>query len=187
MSLQQLIVERIVDPIKRAQGSPASVARGSALGMWIALTPTVGIQMAIVAVLGLPLRANIPVALALVWISNPVTVPGLYFIFYWIGAALLGTSPESFSEMKGLFTGGFQSVMVGEVSVVDSLLVFGWDIVWPMCLGSLLLATVIAIPTYYIALAMAQSRKARILREEAEGKTVKGGEASVFTQKETKT
>jgi uncharacterized protein (DUF2062 family) len=52
-----LVRKKLVEPILRAQGSPVSIARGAALGMWFTLTPTVGIQMFLVTVIGLPWKA----------------------------------------------------------------------------------------------------------------------------------
>ena len=85
MSLGRLLDERLIQPIRQAQGATDSIARGAALGVWIAMTPTIGAQMVVVAMLAIPLRANIPVAMALVWISNPLTMVPLYFCFYWLG------------------------------------------------------------------------------------------------------
>ena len=59
-------------------------------GMWIAFLPVVGLQMLIVFFVALGVRANLPLIVALQWISNPFTVAPIYFADYEIGLSLLG-------------------------------------------------------------------------------------------------
>ncbi len=172
MNIRERIRVKVLDPIRRAQGSPGSIARGTALGMWIALTPTVGAQMVMVALLGVPLRANLPIACAMCWVSNPITVIPLYYAFYWFGAQILGRDPASFVEMKDRLTDQFLGLVDG--GVVNALLALGWDILWPMTIGSLIIATAAAIPSYYVALGWARRRRAAQLREQVAARAVKG-------------
>ena len=58
--------------------------------MWIAFLPVVGLQMLIVFFVALGVRANLPLIVALQWISNPFTVAPIYFADYEIGLSLLG-------------------------------------------------------------------------------------------------
>lgn len=71
-----------------------SVARGMAIGLFNAMLP-VPMQMLLSAILAVPLRANLPISLALVWVSNPVTMPALFFFQYKLGTLLLGTPERS--------------------------------------------------------------------------------------------
>ncbi len=54
-------------------------------GVWIAMLPIVGLQMLVVLFLALWLRTNLPVMIALQWISNPFTMGPIYFADYQIG------------------------------------------------------------------------------------------------------
>ena len=58
------------------------------LGMVVAFSPLVGIQMLIVFFLALLVRANLPIIVALQWISNPFTMGPIYFADYKIGRVL---------------------------------------------------------------------------------------------------
>jgi len=58
-------------------------------GMVISFSPLVGIQMLVVFFLALFTRANLPVIVALQWISNPFTMGPIYFADYKIGRILL--------------------------------------------------------------------------------------------------
>lgn len=65
-----------------------SVPRGVALGIVTGILFPVA-QIAFSAVLALPLRANIPVAAAMTFITNPFTTPPLWVAAYWIGKWVL--------------------------------------------------------------------------------------------------
>lgn len=58
-------------------------------GLWIAMLPVVGLQMLVVFFLAILLRANLPVIVALQWISNPLTMGPIYFADYQIGMTFL--------------------------------------------------------------------------------------------------
>ena len=53
------------------------------------MLPIVGIQMLVVFFFALLLRANLPLIVALQWISNPLTMGPIYFADYKIGMVLL--------------------------------------------------------------------------------------------------
>lgn len=69
--------------------TPHAIALGMAIGLFIGLTPTVGIQMALV--LGVAwicrpfFRFNRVAALMAVYVSNPLTMVPLYFAQYQLG------------------------------------------------------------------------------------------------------
>jgi uncharacterized protein (DUF2062 family) len=58
-------------------------------GIWISMLPIVGIQMIVVFFVSLLVRANLPLIVALQWISNPLTMGPIYFADYKIGMILI--------------------------------------------------------------------------------------------------
>jgi len=58
-------------------------------GIWISMLPIVGIQMIVVFFVSLLVRANLPLIVALQWISNPLTIGPIYFANYKIGMILI--------------------------------------------------------------------------------------------------
>ena len=58
-------------------------------GIWISMLPIVGIQMLVVFFFALLVRANLPIIVALQWISNPLTMGPIYFADYKIGMTLI--------------------------------------------------------------------------------------------------
>ncbi|KAF3982655.1 MAG: DUF2062 domain-containing protein [Methylococcales symbiont of Hymedesmia sp. n. MRB-2018] len=77
-----------------------SVSLAFAVGLFVAWIPTFG-QMAIAAVMAFYFRANLPISVALVWISNPLTMPPMFYFAYYIGLLLLGgDTPDSGFEFN---------------------------------------------------------------------------------------
>ena len=54
-------------------------------------------QMPLAALLALWVRCNLPLAVALVWITNPLTMPVIFFVTYQFGRWLLQTPPMTVS------------------------------------------------------------------------------------------
>ena len=65
-----------------------SVSVAAAVGGFCAFIP-LPVQMPCAAMASLMLRSNVPLAVALVWISNPITIPPMFFFAYQVGAWLL--------------------------------------------------------------------------------------------------
>ena len=66
-----------------------SVPRGVAVGLWIGIFALVpGVQIIGSALLSLPFRANIPVAAAMTFLTNPLTTPFLIGASYFLGSGL---------------------------------------------------------------------------------------------------
>jgi uncharacterized protein (DUF2062 family) len=68
-----------------------SVAVAAAIGAFLAFIPIIG-QMLIAAILAMWMRVNVIVAVATVWISNPITMPAMLYFSYRLGVWLMGKS-----------------------------------------------------------------------------------------------
>lgn len=66
-----------------------SVATAFSIGLFVAFIPAPG-HMILAGLISILLRANLPIAVALVWIVNPLTMIPLFGFAYSIGAFLLG-------------------------------------------------------------------------------------------------
>ena len=69
-----------------------SVGVACFIGMFCAFIPLPG-QMLIVAILAIAARCNLPIALGLVWVTNPVTITPMFLFAYRLGAWLLDMDP----------------------------------------------------------------------------------------------
>lgn len=66
-----------------------SVARGVAIGLFAGLVPG-PLQVLTALLLGVPLRANLPVAIVVTFYTNPFTIVPLYLLAYRYGVLLIG-------------------------------------------------------------------------------------------------
>ena len=67
-----------------------SVAGACFIGCFCAFLP-LPMHMLFAGTLAILTRSNLPISLALVWITNPITIPPLFFFAYKLGAWLLHT------------------------------------------------------------------------------------------------
>ncbi len=67
-----------------------------AIGLFVAWMP-MPFQMVLAAALAIYFHVNLPVSVALVWITNPVTMPAMFYLAYLIGAKLLNHPPQQFT------------------------------------------------------------------------------------------
>jgi uncharacterized protein (DUF2062 family) len=110
-----------------------SVAGGLALGVFVAFIP-LPLQMLMAAALSLWLRVNLPLAVATVWITNPITIPPIFYIGYKVGSWMLSSWPLN---------------LILKLSPNDHLM---WQSLGtyagPLLLGLLCLGTILSLLTY---------------------------------------
>lgn len=116
-----------------------SVSGGVAVGMLCGLIPG-PLQMLGAALIAIPLRVNLPVALITTLYTNPFTIVPLYLVAYWIGSLLVGgggtmTDPPEFAWSRigdwmhalvdwSLALG--KPLVIGLVVLALSLAALGW-------------------------------------------------------------
>ncbi|NQY24783.1 MAG: DUF2062 domain-containing protein [Campylobacteraceae bacterium] len=97
--------------------SRKKVLAGVFIGMFIAFIP-MPFQMLLVTLLAIILNVNLPIPLVLIWISNPITMPFIYYFEYELGNILLNnqnaiefsldTMHENLSQIaSSLYVGAF--------------------------------------------------------------------------------
>jgi uncharacterized protein (DUF2062 family) len=72
-----------------------SMAGGFAVGLFFAWVP-IPSQMVMAAAAAILFRTNLAISIALVWITNPVTIPPLFYFAYLVGTWVIGTPPQNF-------------------------------------------------------------------------------------------
>ena len=104
-----------------------------ALGIFCAFIP-VPFQMVIAAVGAIWLRVNILIAVPTVWISNPVTMPPMFYFCYLVGAEIMQIPPEPF-EFELSF-----AWLLSELAEI-------WQ---PFLLGCLIVGSVLALAAFIL-------------------------------------
>jgi len=109
-----------------------SVSRGFAIGAFCAFIPLPG-QMILAAFLALTFAANLPIAIILTWITNPLTYTPIFFFAYKIGSFFITTNvtPEITDD---------------ELSLLSNIMHI-WE---PLFLGSIILALIGSIISYLL-------------------------------------
>lgn len=143
------LVRRAYDYLIRLRGSPEAIAWGLSIGLLIAMTPTVGLQMAIAVPVATLLRGNPAAAAAGCWLTNPLTIPFLYGLNYWLGAVILGYEPRFTIE--------------GELTL-DMLLSSSSHVWWSLSVGGLITGLGSALVAYYPTILMIRAGRAGLER-----------------------
>jgi uncharacterized protein len=65
-----------------------SISGAAFVGLFVAWLPIPG-QMLLAGIAAILLRCNLPLSVALVWVTNPVTMPAMFFSAYKLGTWLL--------------------------------------------------------------------------------------------------
>ncbi len=73
-----------------------SVARAMAMGLFAAFIP-LPLQMLLAACLAVMARGNLPISVGLVWLTNPITMPPVFYCTYKMGAWILQVPADEIS------------------------------------------------------------------------------------------
>ena len=92
-----------------------SISKAFAVGLFCAFIP-VPFQMLLAAPSAIIFSANLPVAVALVWITNPITMSPIFYACYKLGAWILGVG------IKQNFVMSLEYVWHVFVSVMSSVI-----------------------------------------------------------------
>jgi uncharacterized protein (DUF2062 family) len=122
--------------LARLRTSPDEIAKGLALGVFIGMTPTFGVQMPIAFFFAMLFCDSKIAAVIGVWITNPITAPFIYALEYEAGRLLLG---QPHPQVPLDFTW-------------QMLMQLGWDFALPLLVGSLVFGVLTAAVTYALAL-----------------------------------
>ena len=137
--------------------TPHRLALGIALGLFVAWTPMMGLQMVLVFLLAPVLRANIAVGLPVVWISNPLTFAPLFLANYWLGQKVLALFTQQpfldHGQLLELLT-GFSSLghlfsNIGNIEFWHRLLDLLWTVGLDLWVGSVLFGLVSGVLGYF--------------------------------------
>lgn len=109
------------------------VSRAFFIGIFWCFLP-LPFQMAAAAFCAIWFNANLPLSVALVWISNPLTMPPIFYFNYKVGAWLLGRPVRTFEFQ---LSWSWLSNRIVEIGI-------------PLYVGSIIIATVAACASYLI-------------------------------------
>ncbi|MCD6151027.1 MAG: DUF2062 domain-containing protein, partial [Deltaproteobacteria bacterium] len=104
-------IRSMIRMLTGSSDNPATIARGFAVGIFVAFSPLLGLHTFLAIFLAFLVRGNRLASLLASWICNPLTmIPILYFDFK-VGEILLSTSipfPENIHTLKDIIYAGSQ-------------------------------------------------------------------------------
>ena len=108
-----------------------SISGAAAVGLFSAFLP-MPFQMVLAGAGAILFRVNLPLAVATVWLTNPVTMPPIFYFNYLVGEKLLGMQPM---PMNVELTMEWISRELPHI----------WPHIWqPLLLGSVVMAIIMA-------------------------------------------
>ena len=154
----------LVKRATRLAGTPHSIAAGAACGVAISLTPFIGFHLLGAFLLCLLVRGNYLAAAAGTLVGNPWTFPFIWVATYQLGHALMGSPPAQIEPVQHWDLATF---------VVKVEAVF-----WPMVVGSLPLALLTGLATYFPLLRMVAVYQEACARRRQSRRSLKARPAS---------
>ena len=151
----QNALRRLYERFVRIRGQPREIALGFALGVFVGLTPTMGIQMPIAVFLAAIIKWSKISAAFGVWITNPITAPFIYAATYFVGANLLGL--ETAMNLSEELNWDLIKDMLS-----NAPLIFG-----ALTVGGILLGLPLAVLGYYLAFAAVNQYQQRVKKKVA--------------------
>ena len=142
----------------RLQGNPFSLARGIAIGIFVALTPTIPFHTILTVTLCTIGRGNLVAGvIASLLISNPVTIPLQYLIAWKLGTVLTGSS-LSWKQVEDLMN------IIHHAGMFDAaklIYMQGFKLIGSLILGGVVFALPCAIIAYFSFLYIYRQRQKR--------------------------
>lgn len=137
-----------VHRVLHVDDTPHRIALGMAIGMFVAWTPTIGLQMMLTVVLATLLRANKVVGVPFAWISNPLTLVPVYYPSYLLGKWLLGSHspPPDFAKMFTVGGSWWGEVWFNRVQAWWQATMHAF---WPLWVGSVITGLILAAIVYF--------------------------------------
>jgi hypothetical protein len=141
--------KKFIVKLLELEDPPEKIARGIAVGTFISITPTPGIQTILAIALATIMKRNRLAAALFTWVSNYITAIPICWANYTLGAIFLGRPFVTWCEIKELvkqLEGEALSFRFFEVMRTIS------HIFIPMLLGSIIFGIILGLLAYFISL-----------------------------------
>lgn len=123
----------------KIRGHPREIALGFALGVFVGMTPVMGLHTAIAVFFAALLKWNKISAAVGVWITNPLTAPFVYSFTYFVGSKLSGVAHS------------FNALDEQKVKSIFSMLQKTPEIFWALTMGGVIVGVPLALIGYYFS------------------------------------
>jgi uncharacterized protein (DUF2062 family) len=121
--------------MRQLEGNPHDIALGMALGVFVSITPIIPLQTIVAVLLAFVFRGSKSAAALGTWLSNPLTIPLVYYANYKLGCSVLGYQTTLDSVAFDSFS---------------QLMELGLEVTWAMIVGGLVIGSILGIVAYFI-------------------------------------
>ena len=138
--------------LKGLRGTPEAIAGGFSLGLFLAFTPTIGIQIIVAVFLATFFKLSRPAAILSVMVTNPLTIPPIFTFNYWVGRVFFD-GPQVREVYGHLLNITKELAMANFWEVGTQVRAFaeiGRDMIIPLVVGSLIVASVAGVISYVL-------------------------------------
>ncbi len=125
------LIEKYNIPRAHLSTNRKNVANALLIGVFFGMIPMPFQMVAVIAMIPF-FRFNAPIALGTVWISNPFTMPFIYYIEYLTGSFFLGTRIGTVELSLKWFSDNFKDIFI------------------PLYMGAMFYAIILSIATYFL-------------------------------------
>ena len=130
-------IGQVLVRLRQLEGNPHYLALGMAVGIFVSIAPIIPFQTVVAIALAFLVRGSRPAAVLGTWLSNPLTIPLVYFANYKLGCILLG-------YQNRLDHVGFNSF--------SELMALGLEVTWAMIVGGVAIGAFLGVVIYFITL-----------------------------------
>lgn len=120
--LKSYLFKKLIQPIIHSTKPIEYKARGVAVGLAWAMTPLVGIQMALVGITWsiakiFKWKFSLSLALIWTWVTNVITLPPVYYIFYVTGQMLRGNWEDisGYGTLKNMI----ETIFLSDIAFIE--------------------------------------------------------------------
>jgi|GEM_PF-1089722 len=146
-------LKRFIIKLVELNDTPKQIALGAAIGTFVSITPTPGLQTVIAVTLAGIFRGNLIAAAAMCWVSNPLTAVPICYINYIIGAFILRLDKMlSLSDIEKIFTPESTGIIAEFFECIKKIAEVFISAFIPMCIGSLFFGAALGVLVYFVTL-----------------------------------
>jgi uncharacterized protein (DUF2062 family) len=142
--------------MRQLEGNPHHLALGMAVGIFVSITPIIPFQTLVAIALAFLVRGSKSAAVLGSWLSNPLTIPVVYFANYKLGCALLG-------YQKTLDNIAFDSFA--------DLMELGLEVTLAMIVGGVIIGAVLGTLAYVVTLRVFITIRRRAVQADAQSES----------------
>jgi uncharacterized protein len=132
--------------IRQLDGNPHYISMGMAVGIFVSILPIIPLQTVVAVSLAFLARGSKSAAALGTWLSNPLTIPLVYYANYKLGCTLLGYQ----NTVDHIAFNSFSQLMA-----------LGIEVTRAMVLGGVVIGAVLGVAAYFITLRLYRSFRNR--------------------------